>query len=132
MLSGTAEYALRAVVYLAGCRTAAPVRAAELARAVDVPANYMGKILHELARAGILKSLRGKRGGFLLAVAADQLPLLTVVSQFDRIGGERKCLLGWTTCSDHDPCATHQRWGQVAERIDEFFRNTTVADVMAR
>jgi Rrf2 family protein len=132
MLSGTAEYALRAVVYLAGCGAETPVRAVELARAVDVPANYMGKILHELARAGILKSARGKRGGFQLAAAADQLPLLSVVAQFDKLGEERKCLMGRAKCSDHDPCATHERWGQVAERIDEFFRNTTVADVKAR
>ncbi len=132
MLSGTAEYALRAVVYLAGCGTDGPVRAAELARAVEVPANYMGKILRELARAGILKSARGKRGGFQLAVAADQLPLLSVVSQFDRLGEARKCLLGRTKCSDRDPCSTHEQWGKVAELIDEFFRDTTVADVMAR
>ncbi len=119
-------------MYLAGCGSEKPVRAVELAQAVDVPANYMGKILHELARAGILKSARGKRGGFQLAVSADQLPLLSVAARFDRLGEERKCLLGRTKCSDHDPCATHERWGQLAEMIDQFFRNTTVADVIAR
>ena len=68
MLSGTASYALRAVVYLASLPDHQPVRASELARAVDVPRNYLGKILHELVRAGILKSTRGKGGGFELAV----------------------------------------------------------------
>ncbi len=132
MLSGTAEYALRAVVYLAGCGPEQRVRAVELARAANVPANYMGKILHELALAGILKSATGKRGGFQLAVSAEQLPLRSVVAQFDRLGEERKCLLGQTECNDLDACATHERWVKVAERIDEFFRNTTVADVLAR
>jgi Rrf2 family protein len=90
----------------------------------------MGKILHELARSGVLKSARGKRGGFELAVSPHKLPLLSVVAPFDNLGADRKCLLGRTECSDSDPCAAHERWGDVSQRIDEFFRVTTVADVL--
>jgi Rrf2 family iron-sulfur cluster assembly transcriptional regulator len=130
MLSGSAQYALRAVAYLAGHDAAKPVRAVELAEAVDVPANYMGKILHRLVRAGILKSVRGMHGGFELAIPADQLSLRVIVSQFDHRGEGRKCLLGRDECSDDDPCPTHERWGQVSQKIDEFFGTTTVADLI--
>ncbi len=130
MLSGTAEYALRAVVYIAQQRHGEPVRAAELADAVDVPRNYLGKILHELARAGVLISSRGKKGGFRLAMPAEQLPLLRIVSPFDRITETRRCLLGRPECSDSDPCPAHVKWKTASEEISRFFRSTTIADVL--
>jgi Rrf2 family protein len=131
MLSGTAEYALRAVVCLARRPAGSPVRASDLAEAVDVPRNYLGKILHDLVRAGILRSTRGKHGGFQLAVPAGQLPLLRVVALFDEIGGERRrCLLGRPECSDRDPCPVHGRWKACADQVQRFFRETTVGDVL--
>ncbi|UCD24103.1 MAG: Rrf2 family transcriptional regulator [Gemmatimonadota bacterium] len=117
-------------MHLAQSGSDEPVRAAELAEAAEVPPNYMGKILHSLVRAGILRSVRGKLGGFELAIPADQLSLRQIVSQFDDLREGRKCLLGRDVCSDDDPCPTHERWGQVSERIDEFFGTTTVADLM--
>ena len=130
MLSSTAQYALRAVVYLAGCKDGSPIRAAELADAVEVPPNYMGKILHQLVRSGILRSVRGKNGGFEIAVSPEKLSLYEVVSQFDDLGLEDKCLFGRLECSDEHPCPAHERWGEVAVRILDFFNSTTVADVL--
>ncbi|UCF19946.1 MAG: Rrf2 family transcriptional regulator [Gemmatimonadota bacterium] len=129
MLSGTASYALRAVVYLASQPDPQPVRASELARAVDVPRNYLGKILHELVRAGILKSRRGKGGGFELAVPPEHLTLLQVAARFDRLSG-RRCLLGRPACSENNPCPVHARWRAVSLAIERFFDETTVADIM--
>ncbi|MGD2135043.1 MAG: Rrf2 family transcriptional regulator [Gemmatimonadales bacterium] len=130
MLSGTAEYALRAVVHLAREPHHAPVRASDLADATGVPRNYLGKILHELVRGGVLKSSRGKKGGFQLAVPAERLPLLRVVALFDQINGERRCLLGRPECSDVDPCPVHHRWKAASEQISKFFRDTMVGDVI--
>ena len=103
--------------------------AAPLARAVDVPRNYLGKILHELVRAGILKSTRGKGGGFELAVPPEELTLLKVATQFDRVGG-RRCLLGRPECSEDNPCPVHDRWRTAAVEIEKFFDETTVADLL--
>lgn len=131
MLSGTAEYALRAVVYLAAQNENGPVRAGQLAEAISVPRNYLAKILHELVKAGILRSTRGKRGGFILAIPAHDLSLLHVVSTFDAIGTARRCLMGRPECSDRNPCPVHHRWKVAAEEIARFFRETTIADVLA-
>ena len=131
MLSGTAEYALRAVVCMA--RNAGDdkyVRANDLAEAVDVPRNYLSKILHELTRAGILRSIRGKNGGFQLAVPAEDLTLLKVVQLFDQMGDQSRCLLGRPECSDADPCPAHPRWKETSVQIATFFRDTTIADVI--
>jgi Rrf2 family protein len=101
-----------------------------LAEAIDVPRNYLSKILHELTRSGILKSTRGKNGGFKLAVPPEELPLLRIVQLFDQMGERSRCLLGRPECSDVDPCPVHHRWKETAVQIAAFFRETTVADVV--
>jgi Rrf2 family protein len=131
MLSGTAEYALRAVVYIARRGTDVPVQADDLAKAVDVPRNYLGKVLHQLVRARVLRSTRGKHGGFWLARDPRDLTLLEIASLFDRIEGRRRCLLGRPECSDINPCPVHHRWRETSEQISRFFRETTLADVIA-
>lgn len=131
MLSATAEYALRAVVHLARQGDAEALQAQDLAEATGVPQSYLRKLLHELARAGVLASTRGKGGGFTLAVPPERLTLLTIVSCFDQMTPNRRCLLGRTECSDRHPCPVHERWKDAAEEVAAFFRETTLADVLA-
>jgi Rrf2 family protein len=132
MLSQTAEYALRAVLYLAEQDDERPVRVGEVARALGIPQNYLSKIFHQLARGGALQSLRGKAGGFRLALPPDRLPLISIITPFDRVEERRRCLLGRPQCSDRRASAAHTRWKDVAERVAEFFRDTTVADLLSR
>jgi Rrf2 family protein len=131
ILSQTAEYALRAVVHLAQ-HEGAPLQATDLAAATNVPENYLRKVLHELVRGGVLASVRGKGGGFRLAVPAEQLTILRVVSRFDRLSEQRRCILGRPECSDADPCPVHGHWKPIGEQIAAFFGGTTVADVAAK
>lgn len=132
MISQTAEYALRAVLYLAQHGDARPVRVGEMAESLRIPRNYLAKILHQLARHDVLVSLRGKAGGFRLAGSADELPLSTIITPFDRVDERRRCLLGRPQCSDRTACAAHTRWKEVADTVAEFFRETTVADLLER
>jgi Rrf2 family protein len=129
MLSQTAEYALRAVLYLAADASGQPVRVSEMATELGIPQNYLSKILHLLARGGVLASVRGKHGGFQLAMPPERLALYRVVAPFDRLDDRRRCLLGRPQCSDRTACAVHSRWKDVAERLVSFFRETTVADL---
>jgi len=121
---------LRAVVLLAQ-HDGGPLQATDLAAATKVPENYLRKVLHELVRGGVLTSVRGKGGGFRLAVPAEQLTLLRVVSRFDRLSDQRRCLLGRPECSDADPCPAHGHWRAIGEQIAAFFGGTTVAEMAA-
>ena len=90
----------------------------------------MGKILNQLVRAKLLRSVRGKKGGFEIAASADEITMYEVVSLFQDLGLEDKCLFGRLECSDDNPCPAHERWGRVAVEILEFFNSTTIADVI--
>ena len=130
MLSQTAEYALRTVLYLADRGADRLVGADELATALHLPRNYLSKTLHRLTRERILASARGKGGGFRLAIDPARLTLLQVIEPFDAISAERRCLLGRPACDDRHPCPAHHRWKAVSTRVADFFRGTTVAELM--
>lgn len=131
MLSRTAGYALHATVAIAE-RTShgETVRAVELAEALDIPSNYLSKILQSLAKSGILISERGRSGGFRLARAPQTIPLIEVVEGFDSLGQERQCLLGRGTCSDVGGCPAHREWREVSAPAFRFFETRTVADLV--
>lgn len=130
MLSHTAEYALRTVLYIAEHGEAEPVRVHQIAAALGIPRNYLSKTLHRLAQAGILTSSRGKGGGFKLAMPAERLHLIGVVGLFDEMAAGRRCLLGRPVCSDRTACRAHERWKTTGEAVAGFFRDTTIADLL--
>ena len=132
MLSQTSEYALRATIYIADKAQGRLVPVGEIAAALDVPANYLSKILHLLARDGVLTSVRGPHGGFQLGIEPSKLPLSRIVGLFDQIVTDRRrCVLGRPECSDVNPCGAHHKWKPIGAEVQKFFKETTVANVLA-
>lgn len=126
MLNQTAEYALRTAVHLAEHGTDRAIPASDLAFALSIPSNYLSKILHQLARDGLLTSQRGKSGGFRLARPVSEITLIDIVGPFDAVETKRGCLMGRPTCSDATPCQAHEGWKALGASLADFFRNTTL------
>ena len=78
-ISAKADYAVRAVVELAGAPDTQPVKAERVAKAQDIPQNILENILGELRHAGIVRSQRGAEGGFRLARPADQITIADII-----------------------------------------------------
>jgi len=130
LLSQTSRYALRAAAYLAErFAEERPVPVGEIADAIGVPRNYLSKTLHQLARHGVLTSERGPKGGFRLARDPRQVRLYDVVAPLEPAFTERSCLLGRPSCSDADPCAAHERWRDLADRVTHFLESTHLTDL---
>jgi Rrf2 family protein len=130
VISKTAEYGLRAVLHMAAARTDSLLRASDIAENLDVPANYLSKILHSLARAGILTSGRGPRGGFRLSGSPEELTLADVIRPLDPAMLEQTCLLGNPRCTESSACAVHEHWKSVREPLLAFFESRTLSDVL--
>ena len=128
MLSQSVEYALRAVVFLA--RDGEPHTAAQVAEATQVPAPYLSKVLQGLARAGIVRSQRGIGGGMTLVPEPDKLTIFDVVSAVDPLQRIESCPLG---LREHGVrlCALHRRLDNAMSSVEDAFRNSTLADVLA-
>lgn len=132
MLNQSAEYALRVAVRLANHEPEAWAQAADLARDIDIPANYLSKLLHQLAAAGVLNSRRGRSGGFRLGRPADRMVLAEVVEPFAPVARYRECLLGALRCSAVTACEAHETWKPIADRVYAFLTQTTVAQLAGR
>jgi len=130
VLNDTAEYALRAVLYLARREEEAPVAAAHVAEELGLPRNYLSKILRRLARRGVLESSRGPSGGFRLARPASELALSDALEPFYDLGVDDQCLLGRRRCSEEDPCVAHERWSGMIGDFRSFFQETTVGELV--
>jgi len=130
VLSHSADYALRAVLYLAKREGTGLIPANEIAEALGVPQRYLGKVLNTLAHAGTLASTRGPRGGFRLTKPADQLTLSEVIAPFDAIGEPLQCLLHHRQCSMVEPCAAHDGWQHIANEMRDFFQGMSVGALL--
>src|SRR5690242_1540240 len=93
MFSSTAEYALRAVVFLATSRDGLCGSQA-IAEGTKVPSKYISKILSDLVEAGVVTSRRGPNGGFALARTPESISVLEVVNAVDPIRRIESCPLG--------------------------------------
>ena len=130
MLSQTVEYALRAAVYLADDQATHPRTTEQIADITKVPQAYLSKVMQGLARAGILKSLRGIHGGFVLARPISEVTILEVVNAVDPILRIRTCPLG---LSSHgvNLCPLHRRLDEALASVENAFASTTLAEILA-
>jgi Rrf2 family protein len=129
MISQTAEYALRAIVYLADQNRVARTTA-QIAQTTRVPAGYLAKVMQSLSRSGLVKSQRGLNGGFTLAHDAEQLSVLAVINAVDPIQRYPECPLGIPS-HGRRLCPLHYRLDEAAEMVEKAFGETTVAELLA-
>ena len=123
MLSKTAEYALRAVTYLA-CVEGAPASADILAEKTKVPRRYLHRVLQDLARADIVASRPGPGGGYELAKKPECLTILDVVSAVGPLERIRACPLGLKT--HKELCPLHAELDRAYAATEEAFRSVTI------
>lgn len=128
MISQTAEYALRAMVYLYG-QQGTPRTVAQIAEVTRVPAGYLAKIMQGLSRAQLVRSQRGVGGGFQPASEAEQITVLQIVSAVDPIRRYPECPLGIRS-HGRNLCPLHHRLDQIGRMVEEAFGATTVADLL--
>ncbi len=128
LISRTAEYALRAIICLAG-NSAKSLTSQEIADTTHVPAGYMSKVLQALGRAGLVISQRGLNGGFALTRPSTDITVLDVVSAVDPIKRIRTCPLG---LKQHGTnlCPLHKRLDEAAAQIEQSFKDTVVSDLL--
>jgi len=128
MFSQTAEYALRAVVYLAE-RPGVRCPTKMIAEATQVPAGYLAKVMQSLAREGVVRGQRGLNGGFVLHHSPEDTTVLDVMNAVEPIRRIRRCPLNLPEHADA-LCPLHQRLDDAAAAIEESFRRSTIAELM--
>ena len=129
LLTGTAEYALRALAELAVCAPGEMMRTVDLAKRTGVPEAYIAKVLRRLVSHDVLRATKGHGGGFALARPPAQIRFVDVLEAVDSMPLANRCAFGRPSCSSQDPCPLHPVWTQLKDTFLEWARNTTLADV---
>ena len=129
MISQTAEYALRAVVYLA--EQGEPQTIQQIARATRVPGGYLSKVMQGLARQRIVSSQRGLGGGFTLIAPTDSLTIYDVVQAVDPLPRIDRCPLD-LPAHQYQLCELHSRLNRAHRMIEELFREASIDSLIKR
>ena len=128
MISTTSEYALRALAHLARMPDESAVLGRDLARATDIPANYLSKILLALRNAGILITARGSGGGYRLCKRPDEIYLIEIVELFEGSKAKPVCFLSRNKpCGDMDSCTAHRSWRELSAAYRGFLVSTNIS-----
>lgn len=130
MLSTTSQYALRALSHLAR-HSGDAVLGRDLAEAVEIPANYLSKVLVTLRNAGLVGTARGSGGGYRLCKSADEVHLIDVVELFDDVSRTKPpCFLRHARrCSEVEPCTAHTAWKSVQVAFLNFLVSTPLTAI---
>lgn len=128
MISQTAEYALRAIVYLA-INSGKAFTTQQIAATTKVPTAYLSKVLLSLVRARLVQSQRGWGGGFVLSRPALDISILDVLNAVDPIRRIYACPLGLESHGTN-LCALHKKLDDAGAIIENVFAGTTIAELL--
>ena len=131
-LTRAGEYGVRCILYLSSKGVGVVCNRRQIAAAMDIPGQFLGKIAQQLARAGYIEILQGAKGGLKLTVSPEKLTLLDVV---EAVIGEiflNDCILRPDSCNRSNSCAAHRVWYKARNQLRETLREATFADLLSQ
>ncbi len=127
-LSRKADYALRAVAYVAQLKKNELASIGRIAKARNIPREFLAKILKELTRAGILVSFQGVTGGYRLARAPKEVTYLDVIEAMEGPVAVNLCVDGsHTGCTREKACEIRPFFVKQQEQIVRALKRQTFA-----
>jgi Rrf2 family protein len=128
MLTQTAKYALRALIYLAEQEGDGFCQTKEIADTIKVPANYLGKTLQKLAHARVLDSQKGLHGGFRTARSAERITLHEVLVAIEAI--PRDMVSDSGADEAELPSEVYAKFAELSAMYNQFLKNATLRDLV--
>nr|BAL54643.1 Rrf2 family protein [uncultured Chloroflexota bacterium] len=124
-----ADYAIRAVLYLARAGKGQRIATSEVAEAQHIPASFLAKIISQLSIAGLLHTSRGARGGVTLARDPSQITLLEVVEAIDGPVRLNECVTGEGICVFEETCPLKPVWCDAQRELVERLKSVNFASL---
>jgi Rrf2 family transcriptional regulator, iron-sulfur cluster assembly transcription factor len=131
MFSKSFGYALRGILYVALLQNEGRnIHVDEIAEKLSVPRHFMGKILKNLVKHGILHSIKGPHGGFSVQEQTLRTPLMNIVEITDGLSLFNLCVLRLHECNVDNPCPMHKQIEQSKASLKATLLNTTISDLL--
>ncbi len=131
-LSTKGRYGVRAMFDLTMHRSAGPISVKSISRRQGISINYLEQIFNQLGRAGLIQSIRGPGGGFILSRTPGEIKILDIIKALKEPIAPVACVddKDPDQCERIDTCVTHLLWKRLGERIREVLENTSLEDLL--
>jgi Rrf2 family protein len=129
MFSKACEYSIRALIFIAQkSKDGDRLGIKEIATGVDSPEHFMGKILTELSRKGLVLSMKGPHGGFYMDENCLKATFADVVTAIDGNSLFTGCGLGLKSCNENKPCPIHDEFKIVRNKLKSLLETTRIGE----
>jgi Rrf2 family protein len=127
-----ADYALRAMFYLAQLEPTQRAATSQIADEQHIPPSFLAKIISQLSIAGLIHTSRGARGGVSLARSPEEITVLEVVEAIDGPISLNECTHTTGACPFGDNCPIRPLWCDTQVELVERLRATTFAQFLSQ
>ncbi len=131
-LSTKGRYAVRAMLDLALQPGEAPILIKDISQRQEISELYLEQLFTRLKAAGLLRSIRGPKGGFLLSRHPSQIRVIDIVEAMEGTTALVECVDDADFCSRADLCVARQLWTEVKKAVDRVLESFTLQDLTKR
>ncbi|MBB3232465.1 Rrf2 family transcriptional regulator [Halomonas stenophila] len=130
-LTTKGRYAVTAMLDLTMNADAGPISLADISRRQEISLSYLEQLFARLRRSGLVDSVRGPGGGYLLAMAPETITVARVIDAVNESVDTTRCG-GLSDCQQGDICLTHHLWSELSEQIHGFLDGVTLGQLASR
>ena len=129
-ISKKTRYGLRAMIELALHKEHSSLPARFISKKQDIPLQYLEQIFNRLKRRGLVNTVRGPRGGYVLSRGPSKIKIKDIVAALEGTDSLVTCLAGKNaSCKRADMCRARKFWKRLNRSIDEILASTTLQDL---
>lgn len=126
-----ADYAMSCILYMA--REPEKVFViSEIAKPQYIPESFLAKILQKLVRGGLVKSMRGMKGGFSLAKKPKEINMLDVIESVEGSLAMNVCVKDKSKCNLSNSCPTYTIWVEIRDEVEKKLRQHNFEQLISK
>jgi len=127
-LSKTSEYALRVLALMAN-DTEKKYSSLYLHDKLKIPKKYLQRLLTDLSKNGLIKSIQGRSGGFVFAKKIEKIFISDIIDAVEGFSKTPSCFFGFENCALDDPCVMHDVWSTSQTDLIKILSATKLSDL---
>lgn len=128
LLTRHTDYSVNALAYIA--REKRSVTVTELCEQLDMPRAFLRGILQTLTNHGMVRSAKGRNGGFRLALSPKRIRVLDIMGVFQDVAGEDECLFRKAPCPRRRTCVLRRELSTIRKSMNKVFGAMTIASLI--
>jgi len=131
-ISTKIRYGARAMVELASHYGEGPIELKEIAKRENISLKYLEQVINPLRADGLVKAIRGAKGGYSLAKPPSEICLYDVIETLEGPLNLLDCLHDTKACQKVSSCVTREIWKEVSDAMSKIFYSVTLEDMVNR